>query len=617
MGKGIIKEILKNDDGDLVGQYRVELQKDTSRVGLMIDAMVAQVEAIVERIMVLEGEIKELEKEQDKIIDYIDDYLWLIDCIKYGFGENRINTIHLPAAPTVPPISNPNNMRTPGVVNNIISKPKKPGEIVPDRKDNWNIITQNNHYIDDRIIAHITGDPIIIDNIIDSGTKEIIIPDPATDHLIIDPVTGQITYNANDIGLIDVDKLDHDGVIRNVDNIDVGQINVDPISGEIDINPDGTIVIEPDTGKIIIDQINHEMKWIVDSEAILQTEDLVVDPITGAITRQITGKIIITDQDIIDAIIPINRTADSDIIILSTKHIGDEYPTTIVAVDVSNPEEPKICDNPLDALPGVISASSVHIPITNTDVAVVMMVNGTSIVVDCSDPNNLLSTPLPLPGNMCAIGLDAAGNPILMAYDPATEQATMYDLDPADLGNPNTRGSETIPGSVAYFEQILISYHNGDDPGEYAHFIASTYYDNDQSDTGMVTLDITDKDNPVYVSRFNEFANNYSYYFHIFESEYSEDILYIVEGFDKPIAGAKSFQDQNRKIINYTRTKVKRWRILIVSIADPANPTIVGTIESNDTTDPEAVKQRPISPPPNCITENDDVLVTVGQVTEP
>ena len=616
MGKGIIKEILKNDEGEYVGQYRVELQKDTSRGKLIADALNAQITAINEKIPILESDITEMESQQDKLKDDIDHLIWLADGHKHGFSDQRMHVITDPANPTTPPINNPSDMKLPETVNNIISKPKKPGEIVPDHKNNWNIITQNNNKPDDRIIANITGDPIIIDNITDNETHELIIPDPAADHLIIDPVTGQITYNANDIGQITPETLDQSGTIY-VDGIDVGQIDVDPVSGEININPDGTIVLDPDTGKIIIDQINGDMKWEITSESIFQTEDLVADPITGAITRQQTGKIIITDQEIIDAIIPINRSADSDVVILTTKEQGDEYPTAIVAIDINDPEEPTIGNNPLDSLPGVISASSVHIPITNTDVAVVMMVDGTAIIVDCTDPNNLLSTPLPLPGNMCAVGLDAAGNPILMAYDPDTGEATLYDLDPADLGNPNQRGSETIPGSVAYFEQILISYHNGDDPGEYAHFIASTYYGNDQSDTGMVTMDITDKDNPTYVSRFNEFASNYSYYFHIFESEYSEDILYIVEGFNEPIAGVKTLQDQNRKIVDYTRKKVKRWRILIVSIADPANPTTVGVIESSDTDDPNAIKQKPTSPPPNCMTENDDVLVVVGQTTEP
>ena len=616
MGKGIIKEILKNDEGEYVGEYRVELQKDTSRAKFMVEALKFQITAINERITVLESEITELEHDRDKLKRDIDRLLWLADCVKHGFSDQRMVIITDPANPTTPPLSNWKDMKVKETANNIISKPKKPGEILPNHKDNWNIITQNNHKPDDRIIAIITGDPIIIDNILDPGTREVVLPDPTTDHLIIDPVTGQITYNANDIGQITPETLDQSGTIY-VDGIDVGQINVDPITGEIDINPDGTIVIDPDIGKIIIDQINHEMKWDIDSESILQTEDLIVDPITGAVTRHITGKTIITDQEIIDAIIPINRTFDSDVILITTKESGDEYPTAIVAVDINNPEEPTISNNPLDALPGVISASSVHIPITNTDVAVVMMVDGTAIIVDCTDPNNLLSTPLPLPGNACAVGLDKDGNVILMAYDPDTGEATLYDLDPADLGNPNRRGSATVPGSPAYFEQILISYHNGDDPGEYAHFIASTYYGNDQADTGMVTMNIEDKDNPYYVSRFNEFANNYSYYFHIFESEYSEDILYIVEGFDEPIAAVKTFQDQNRKFVDYARTKVRRWRVLIVSIADPANPTTVGVIESSNTGDPNAVKQKPTSPPPNCMTENDDVLVIVGQTTEP
>ena len=131
----------------------------------------------------------------------------------------------------------------------------------------------------------------------------------------------------------------------------------------------------------------------------------------------------------------------------------------------------------------------------------------------------------------------------------------------------------------------------------------------------MVTMNIEDKDNPTIVSIFQDFANNVSYYYGLAESEYSEDILYILESTGESLDKIKTLQDQNRQIADFVRERVKRWRLLIVSIVDPANPTTVGVVESSDTDDPNAVQQKPISP--TGVSETDDTLIIIGETTEP
>ena len=253
MGKGKILEILKNEDGDYVGEYRVELEKDTRRAKMIVDALNAQITAIDGQILTLEDEITELEHQQDLATKQINHLVWLADCIKYGFGDERAYDVSDPTAPTIPPIEGLADTKIPLIPTRVITKPRKPGEVKPDYTDDFTVIIQND--------------------------------------------------------------------------------------------------------KLIFEEIHR-------------------DPVDGQITPEMLSEVTITsDRRIVDLLTPVNDSPDRDIIATTTKSSDEQYPTQVVAVDVSDKSNP-LPGNPLTGLPGIMEAHMAYEPVTNTPLVITMMVGG-------------------------------------------------------------------------------------------------------------------------------------------------------------------------------------------------------------------------------------------------
>lgn len=359
---------------------------------------------------------------------------------------------------------------------------------------------------------------------------------------------------------------------------------------------------------LVIGEVNQML-----NESKILIEDIYYDPITGNISRRRHGEVAISDRIITDVLYPANGVATDDIVYVVTKNeLVVEKPYSIIPVDVSDPENPHL-HTEFDELQPIMDASMAQVPISNTPLIIYATVGDQVYAINAANPENLLSFgPLPLSGGNCAIGLDADGNPILMAWDKNTQTASLYDLDPANLDDPTRIGSEKLPGSEKYFEQMLINYYTGVEPGCSAFMVASAQANQGQKHAGLYTADISDKQNIQVFGPFQEFANNVSYYYDVWESKYSEDTIYVLECTDSIINDTKTLQEEVHKQTDAGRKWVQHWRCLVVNVKDIKHPVLMSAIQHSN----PGTKQQNTSPTA-VIETPENALVIVGETTEP
>ena len=500
MGKGVIVKAILNEEGKAVGKYEVTLKMDVLRARGALELLQTRYGLIDNEIKKLDGELADHEmeiKNAQKDINYM---IWMMECMKYGYGDERMYVVSNPNLPEMAPTQIEREWKR------IRKREMAPlDEKLKPKKEK----EKEKNYSDDIIIT------------------------------------------------VEMDDIAHNDRIR--------------------------------------------------------ADDLYYDPETGCISRRSLGELILDNRRIIDIINPIDGgSIDDDNIFVITDDGTIEHRKSIVGIDVSDPNHMYVTDS-LDDLPYIKGASRAKNHETGSSAIVYHTAEGRVYTVDASDPSNLFSFgPLPLPGQMAAIGMDADGNFILMAWDIETQTASMYSLDPFDMETTTSMWNKQILGMGKGFEQFLWNYNTGGERGTIVYAVASTQPGTGQQNAGLYTIDTTDREKPTSYGPFQEFASNVSYYYGVWESKYSEDTLYLLESTGSMIDDTKNFQEESRKDVDAARKWIQHWRLLILNVEDPRHPVIRSIIEDRH---PE-LKQQPTSPVA-VVETAENTLVLVGQTTEP
>ena len=575
MGKGIIKEILTNDDGDHIGQYRVELQKDTRRGKMIVDALNAQITAIEEKIPVLEAEVTEMESQQDKLKSDINHLIWLADCVKHGFGGSRVYRVSEFPSSYGDPIKPERECgdRHPGGVIDAISKKKKPEELDPDYSELYEIITT------------FLGK--------DSG---IMIRD-----LYYDPETGTIKA-INHGELILREELIYGTLtpVNELDDNDIIALITGDFTGEL-----------PETIKTV-DVSDRGNPTVVDTHVMpsgIEDAQTVTEPVTGKtllISLQVGGEIRmvdITNGNILDqgpvsdgSSFGVGLNGDDEVVLMILKD-GEMTYCTVNPFDLTNLNTRGSVIVP--GSPAYMAAILVAYHNGEDPGATVYALNNEAeeaglINVDTTDPDNLVYY-----GPEEIVPQYPRG-----PYEDPEEEAEFQEWY---AEHAEESGLDPDPDDPEHYYDYRRAWEDGAEPDEDGHW-PSKYKSPDHPNRYVFGVDtITNKPRTADIE-----DENYSYYMTMIEDRSEEDdVLYVLEATGGATDSAVAVDDMRKKEPRATRRVVQRWRLRIYCLDNPNDPKLCGVIESSD---PET-KDATVSP--TAVVQTNDEIIITGQITEP